>query len=299
MSHLIESNKTDQIADLRKQFSQNGYLFIKSFFNSKKIVKVRNLVIDILEESNWGIWKGNRFIAIEPVRRINSEDFHKCLTLLMQQELIHELSQDSNLSNFLSQLLGEKVYSHPRKMIRITYPYHMNPNDRIPPHQDIVYVKGEKDTFTSWIPLGDYSPELGGLEVSPQTHIHGLFPMQANSEKRFGCTAIEENVKDFVWGKANFQIGDLLIMHSLTLHRSGVNNGSEFRLSLDCRLSSSKGWINEEQLLPPYYPKLPEWDLLNSMWKNQNRFDLPSSIKIHKSDKDLIEIMSTTSRFAK
>ena len=298
MQTLNESKITDSIPNLQAAFHKNGYLFIRSFFSPSLVLSLRERIINVLESEGWGQWEAGTFVAVEPANRINSPSFHQCISILMQEESLHEISQHPSLCSFLSALLEEPIYPHPRKMVRITYPYLMNPKDRVPPHQDLVYVKGERDTFTTWIPLGDYPPEQGGLEISPQSHQRGLYAMQANSEGRFGCTAIEEHLTDFAWHKTHYCPGDLLIMHSLTLHRSGVNETKQFRLSLDCRFSSALKTINEDQLLPPYYPHVPAWKALSKKWKNPNRFELPSTIQVHPKDKELSEVLMTPSRFA-
>lgn len=299
MQILHESKITDSASNLRAAFRKNGYLFIRAFFPSNLIILLRERIIRVLEAENWGRFEAGTFIAIGPTsNRINSPSFHRCIAILMQEESLHEISQQPSLCSFLSTLLEEPIYPHPRKMVRITYPYSMNPKDVTPPHQDLVYVKGERDTFTTWIPLGDYPPEHGGLEISPQSHQNGLYPMKANSEGRFGCTAIEEHLTDFIWCRTHYLPGDLLIMHSLTLHRSGINQTKQFRISLDCRFSSALKTINEDQLLPPYYPHVPHWKALCKKWKNPNRFELPSTIQVHAKDKELSEVLMTSSRFA-
>ncbi|MGB7129005.1 MAG: phytanoyl-CoA dioxygenase family protein [Candidatus Rhabdochlamydia sp.] len=298
MQTLNESKVTDSITNLQAAFYKNGYLFIRSFFPTNLIITIRECIIDVLESEGWGEWKDDAFIAIEPVNRINSPSFYHGISTLMQQEILHEIAHHPYLNSFLSSLLDEPIFSHPRKMVRITYPYSMNSKDRVPPHQDLVYVKGERDTFTTWIPLGDYPPEQGGLEVSPQSHRSGLYAMQANSEGRFGCTAIEEHLTNFSWCKAHYHPGDLLVMHSLTLHRSGINESKQFRLSLDCRFSSALKTLNEDQLLPPYYPYVPSWEVLSKKWKNPKRFELPSTMKVHQKDKELSKVLMTSSRFA-
>lgn len=299
MQYLNESKIIDSTIDLQQAFSENGYLFIRSFFPRELIVDIRKHIFNVLEFEKWGNWEEDLFIAREPAHRINSPAFYQCISSLMEIELLHELSQHSSLYSLLGRLLGETVYSHPRKMVRITYPYEMNPKDCIPPHQDLVYVKGELDTFTTWIPFGDYPPELGGVEVASKSHQGGLYPIQENAQGRFGCTAIEENVRNFSWCEAHYKPGDLLVMHSLTLHRSGINKSKQFRLSLDCRFSSSLRTINEDQLLPPYYPHVPAWSILSEKWKNSNRFEVPPTLQIHEKNKDLEEIISTSSRFVK
>jgi hypothetical protein len=298
MYDLKESLLDDSLLNLQKSFEREGYLLIRSFFPLSLIQQVRHQIVEVLRQKSWGRMENDRFVAIEPVRRINSPDFHTCIECLMQEELLHELGQYPPLNWFLSALLGEPIFHHPRKMVRITYPYLMNPKDRVPPHQDFFYVKGERDTFTAWIPLGEYPPEKGGLLVAPGTHKQGLFPTQSNDEGRFGCNAIEENLKEFAWCQAHYRPGDLLLMHSLTLHQSGKNESDQFRLSLDCRFSSALGTINEEQLLPPYYPHVSDWKILSKSWKNPDRFASPSTLQIHKKEKNLLEALSTNTRFA-
>lgn len=299
MQELKESSISEPILDLQDNLKSQGYLFLRSFFPLDLIQEVRKRVLDILYFERWGKYQDEKFIAIEPVKRINSPSFHQCIGQLMKEELLHDLSDHPPLLWFLSALLGEPVFSHPRKMVRITYPYKLNPKDRVPPHQDIFYVKGERDTFTAWIPLGDYPPELGGLLVAPGTHKNGLFPTQSNEEGRFGCNAIEEHLTEFSWSTAHYHTGDLLVMHSLTLHQSGINESDQFRLSLDCRFSSALRSINEDQLLPPYYPNVPNWEILSQGWNRIDRFIIPRTIQVHKKEKNLCEVLMTPTRFAK
>lgn len=298
MQVLKEISPSEPIINLQAEFRDQGYLFLRSFFPTDLIKRVRDRVIDGLQLEEWGKLEKGKFLAIEPVRRINSPPFHQCISRLMQEELLHDLSEYPPLLWFLSALLGEPVFSHPRKMVRITYPHHLNPKDRIPPHQDLFYVKGERDTFTAWIPLGEYPPEQGGLLVSPGTHKQGLFPTQSNDEGRFGCNSVENYLTDFPWCKAYYRLGDILIMHSLTLHQSGINESEQFRLSLDCRFSSALRSINEDQLLPPYYPHVSCWEVLSRGWSNINRFTAPSTMQIHKKEKEISEVLTTITRFA-
>lgn len=298
MPFLKESSISSPIEQLRDEFKREGYLFIPSFFPSAHILPLRDAVVDVLNQQKWGVFENKKFLAIEPVNRINSPSFYQCIAELMKLEQLHEISAYPLLCDFFSSLLDEPIYPHPRKMIRLTYPYEMNPKDLIPPHQDIFYVKGERDTLTAWIPLGDYPPEQGGLQVAPRSHVNGLFPTKSNEEGRFGCNSIEENLKDFIWYKAHYRPGDLLVMHSLTLHRSGINQTKEFRISLDCRYSSALRTINEEQLLPPYHPHVPDWDHLSTQWQNPARFSVPSTLQIHSKVKSLDAVLKTPTKFA-
>lgn len=298
MPKMRESHVNQCIGELQTQLRDDGYLFIRSFFPENLIKNARDRVISVLNSEGWGEFDDKEFIAVAPSRRLNSPEFYQCITNMMKEECLHDISRYPSLLWFLSALLTEPIFSHPRKMLRITYPFAMNPKDRIPAHQDLFYVKGERDTFTCWIPLGDYPPEDGGLEVSPKTHKLGLLKTSSNDEGRFGCNVIEDDAANFSWVTAHYRPGDLLVMHSLTLHRSGLNQTKRFRLSLDCRFSSVNGAINEEQLLPPYSPHVPEWKILSQKWKKPDIFStIPQSLKIDSKEKPLAEVMKTPTRF--
>jgi Phytanoyl-CoA dioxygenase (PhyH) len=297
MTQLKISSLDSPIEKIRKDFIEEGYLFFKGFFPQDTINVCRNHILNVLHARGWGLYEDQVFNAKAPIHRINSEEFYDCLNELMSQEAFHELGHHSKLESFLNGLFDKEVFCHPRKMLRISYPFHLNPFDRVPPHQDVVYVKGELDTLTCWIPLGDYPLEQGGLEVSPKTHKSGLYPTQANSEGRFGCTAIEENLQEFTWLGAHYEKGDLLILHSLTLHRAGKNLTSQFRLSLDCRFSCKDGVINPEQLLPPYFPHVKSWNELAISWNKPNRFQLPQNIKLAPVNQSLDDVLNLQTIF--
>lgn len=281
--------------EARERLIEHGYLFLKSFFPKEMIENVRNIIHDTLIQKKWARKNQNTILPIEPVNRINSSAFFECIAALMEKEDIHQPAYHPSLHPFLKSLLNVEVYPHPRKMIRLTYPYTINPKDCIPPHQDLLYVRGEKDTLTIWIPLGNYPPENGGLEVAHGSHRKGIYNVQANDEGRFGCTLADCSDLDFDWRVAHYEPGDILIMHSLTLHRSGKNLSDTFRLSLDCRFSSKSGSINREQLLPPYYPNIPGWDTLSKHWKNPKIFNPPSSLTMEEPDHPLELIMNKPS----
>src|SRR5271155_4319140 len=129
MHILKESHVLQSVEELQNSFKEDGYLLLRGFFSTELIGKVRERIIEVLQQEGWGCYEGGEFVALEPVHRINSPSFHKCIACLMEQEIIHDLSQNQPLQKFLSALLGETVFPHPRKMVRITYPYSLNPKD--------------------------------------------------------------------------------------------------------------------------------------------------------------------------
>jgi ectoine hydroxylase-related dioxygenase (phytanoyl-CoA dioxygenase family) len=297
-TYLNPISDYDDIRLLKSTMSTQGYVFIKSFFPKDQVNAIKEQVTSKLLEQGWCQETSGKILPIEPVNRIGSKGFIDYITSIMQQEIVHEFCESKTLASLMNVLIEGDAFSHPRKMVRITYPYRMNPDDLILPHQDLFYVKGEKDTLVAWVPLGNYPPICGGLKVAHGSHARGLYSVKSNKEGRFNCAVSDlDSHHSIDWRTAHYEIGDLLVMHSLTMHGSGENHSEEFRLSLDCRFSASDGFINEEQLLPPYYPKVPDWNKLSDNWSNKH-FELPSSLKVESVNTPLDKVLDRDSLYS-
>lgn len=278
---------------------ERGYLFFPNFLNRMEVVSVRKQILEKLKKEDWITSTDEDYKIQEPVRWINSPEFYRCIDSFMQIEDLHLLGKHSSLIKLMEHLLGETVFAHPRKMIRTSYPIHMNKKDLIPPHQDVFYVRGELDTFTVWIPLGDYPLSKGGLRVAEGSHKQTLLPTAPTSEGRFGCKLADINEENFLWKQSSVKMGDILVFHSLTLHAASPNIEDQIRLSVDCRFSAATGVINEEQFLPPYHPHVREWKELSKGWKQPNFFQIPSTLTIQPASHPLSEAIQRPSKYVK
>jgi len=282
MNLLKESNyRKNNLNDLKGSFSENGYLYFKNFFDESVIVNLRNIIIDILKKESWIKNITDQVIPLLPVRKVGDIEFFKCIEAIMAKEEIHKFCNNSLILDFLEQFIGRGIIIHPRKTIRLIYPYLMNQEGLFLAHQDFYYVKGEIDTITIWIPLGNYPIEYGGLKILEGSHKKGLFPIKKDKSGEFlSCKVSDIEIKDHDWKQANYKIGDVLIFHSLTLHETGINHSDEFRLSIDFRASARNGLINKNQLFPCYYPKISAWESLTKNWIDKNLISVPDESKL-------------------
>jgi hypothetical protein len=268
----------DDIETLRNFLRRNGYLFLRQVFSRAQVQAVREQVIGTIIDQRWGRLDHGRIVPLGPVYRVGSPEFCKCVDALMRHEELHLLTYDPRLHGTLNAITGWNMFPHPRKSMRIAYPTVMNPEDQIPPHQDMYYVRGGCDTFTAWIPLGDYPVGHGGLRVLEGTHTSGLWPT-APVNDRFHCNAVLQEGDAALWRTADFEMGDALVFHSLLVHASGDNNTPEFRMSIDCRYSAPDQALNSDELLPPYFgPGVSPWSELTKGWKNPRLFDPPPGL---------------------
>ncbi len=299
MDDLVITEETTSVEQLRRIFKDQGYLYLKSFFKPETIMNLRRIAFDVLENEGWGKREQDQMVPIGEVNPVRSAKFYQCIAALLKHEEFYLISMNKKLKQFIGNLLGKPVYTHQRKMVRIAYPYHMSPKDLIPAHQDLLYVKGELDTFISWIPLGDCPKRLGGLHVAHRSHKEGVYDIEVDKKAKYmsGCDATNLENKNLDWRSAHYEPGDLLLMHTLTLHASGKNETPYFRLSLDCRFSDLHGHINLHQLPPPYFPNVPSWEELSENWKSINPFEVPKTLKIDQADLPIEDTLNRGSLF--
>ncbi len=264
-------------AVLRQRLRRDGVVLLTGLLERDEVIACREAVRAVLRDEGW---VDEDLAPVGPVHRIGSPGFHRCIERVMAEERLHQLAQSPHLVDLASALLGGPAFAHPRKMVRISYPTTVCPQDRIPPHQDAFYVRGEADTLTFWIPFADLPVGTGGLQVAEGSHHDGLYPVAPNDEGRFQCSATDLPEGGMRWSGADYAMGDVLVFHSLTVHGSGVNVGGAMRLSMDCRYSRAAGHVNAEQLLPPYHPDVAAWDELSDGWSDPDRFRVPPELLI-------------------
>ena len=104
-----------------------------------------------------------------------------------------------------------------------------------PPHQERAFIGGRPNAWTAWIPLGECPRELGGLAVMPGSHRRGPLPHAGDH-----CTRVPEGQP---WACADYDPGDVLLVHCQTLHRALPNRdpAGRLRLSADFRFRPAPG----------------------------------------------------------
>jgi ectoine hydroxylase-related dioxygenase (phytanoyl-CoA dioxygenase family) len=143
--------------------------------------------------------------------------------------------------------MGETVLPHPRNIARLMFP--TTANAPTPPHQDYVHIQGTKAVYTCWLPLGDTTESLGGLQVMGGSHKLGLLPVR-KSEGAGGIGVVLDGLKQ-EWSHGDFTAGDVLVFHSHTVHRSVPNQfKNRLRLSVDFRYQPVSLPIEQGSLLP-------------------------------------------------
>ena len=182
--------------------------------------------------------------------------------LFSELQVFHELAHSASVVALMQRLIGSPVLVHPRKIARIGLP-----QDElvVGPHQDFPLIQGSADVLTCWVPVGDCPDELGGLRVLKGSHHLGVRPMV--QAPRVGGLVIGEPLDEEPgWCTTDFEAGDALIFHSLTVHTAKHNHTDRLRLSVDFRYQSLRDPVVEGSLLPHYFPVVAGYDELSEGW---------------------------------
>lgn len=221
------------VEELREKFRQNGYLWLKGFFD-------RDIILDFQRFFFENIISGKKtFFEI-----VTSQEYEAFCTM-------------PRLWNFYKEFLGGQPYLHKRKIIRFTQP---GEDHCTGGHYDLIYLRAGTEKFcTSWIPLGDIPVEMGGLIYLERSDTVGR---QLEAEFRVKNTTLppEERISAFNrnmrengwistnlvemadrfncrWLVADYEAGDMVIHSPYMIHAATLNHDpmDRMRLSTDIR----------------------------------------------------------------
>lgn len=252
---------------IRRQADEDGYLFFSGLIPAEPLLRVRREIAEICARHGF-LAEGTRpeDAIVQPgvTYREGSPEYMAVYDEIQCLESFHTLAHQPPLLAALRELFGEEVLVHPRNIARVMFP--QNNTFTTPAHQDFVHIQGTEDTWTSWIPLGDCPRELGGLEVLPGSHRHGVLPTR--SAYGAGGLGVETDSLGLEWVGGDFRNGDVLLFQSLCVHR-GIDNQTpnRVRFSVDYRYQGVSRPVTESSLLP-HFNRTP-WEEIYQGWKSE------------------------------
>ncbi len=266
-THLL-----DQPEKLLAQADQDGFLFFKNIVPKNDLLTLRKQVLDLLNEVDLlsdqhpimeGIADFDKVAALEKPTGTCGNNY--IYSSVQKMELFHKIAHHKNITSVFEKLFNDEVLVHPRNIMRIVMPAKgVYPTD---PHQDFVYINGTLNTWTSWIPLGDCPMETGNLAIMRGSHKAGMLPV-IKGDGAGGLNAILDDV-DSEWIHFNYEIGDLVMFTSQTVHKSiPTQNPERIRLSLDYRFQAASEPVHPSSL-HPHMGVMP-WEKIYSDWSDDD-----------------------------
>ncbi len=246
---------------LQDRLAEDGYLFFRNRIPTDTITHVYDQIWALCQEQAWVDADGK--ILIDPPVVEGDDRFWDVYDPWQKLESFHALAHHTSILEPLVQIMGEPVLVHPRNIGRISFP--RTEYFATPPHQDFPLIQGVAETFTGWFPLMDCPRVLGGLAVLKGSHKAGLY--RVHDAQGPGGMGIDTDKLDHAWVTIDYQVGDLLLFHSHTVHKALPNvSESGVRVSVDYRYSALSQPIVADGL-EPHYGRLG-WDEIYEGWND-------------------------------
>jgi ectoine hydroxylase-related dioxygenase (phytanoyl-CoA dioxygenase family) len=235
-----EAERRDRAA-LRGQLDEQGYLYLKQFFDAAKINRFREYYFKMLVET--GLLDPES-PPVEgragrgPVDQIKAHDI--IFNDIVRGKEYEALCTSPELVEFFEWFFGGQVFLHKRKIIR-----HIKPGggQATGAHYDLVYLReGTDQVLTAWIPLGDCRVKDGALIYLEGSH-KIIREMDKQAVRKIQAEWLTRDLPalaekfDCRWLAADYQAGDLVIHNAYMVHASvdNTNQAGRMRLSTDIR----------------------------------------------------------------
>ncbi|TXH91683.1 MAG: phytanoyl-CoA dioxygenase [Pseudomonas sp.] len=269
LSSILDSGALlDNPIALRERFEEDGYLFLKGLLPRNIIQELGAQIFEICKRKKWFSAADSTFETAKPrvAPTVEGEDEYFAVYDEVQRlEAFHALSHQSALMSVMRVLLDETAFPHPLSICRLMFPN--NAEATTPPHQDYPNNQGTTELYACWMPLNDCPVELGGLAIMPGSHKQGLLPLKFSLGAGNRQADLPEALQGKSWVTGNYQQGDVLIFHSLTLHRALDNLTDRMRISVDYRYQSVGEPLTAGCLKPHFQRE--SWEGIYSGWNSR------------------------------
>ena len=256
---IIGAEREDWAETLRARMARDGYLFISGLAAPDALRDVYDAILSICQRYGWADPAGRAMGRPKPE---GDPEYWEVYDQVQRLECFHGLAHLPELVRVIEALVQDKVLVHPRNIARISPPNAQKYTT--PPHQDFVLIQATPETYTAWIPLRDCPMSLGGLAVLAGSHTTGILPVHRADGP--GGVGVDTDQLGLEWHASDFKPGDVLIFHSMTIHRALPNTTTDqIRISVDYRYQGVSQPIVHDGLDPHY--NLAGWPAIYRDWK--------------------------------
>jgi hypothetical protein len=259
------TDSSELIADgaaLAARMRHDGYLFLPGLLPRDDVAAVQRQVGAIARDAGW-------LRRDQPVEAAAADPAGFCvdpdptylttLRRINRLEDYHALKHHPKLIDLLERMLGGPILPHPRVLMRNIFPAREEYTTKA--HQDFPNVQGTTEVYTAWLPLIDCPMEAGPLQIAAGSHTAGVYDFDIAG----GAGGIE--IKDPLegsWVSSDFAAGDVLLFHSMTVHKGVPNRSDRLRMSMDVRFQLVSEPFNLDNANPDGQPLT--WDHVYEGW---------------------------------
>lgn len=253
--------------ELFARVRKHGYVFIRGLLPPETLEGLRRQCLAIARDGGWvkagtpladGIADMSGF-SVEP-----EPDFMRVYGGMYKLPEFHALQHHPNLVGLFERMLGKPLLPHPHLIGRTVFPG--REEFTTPAHQDFIGIQGTAETYTAWIPLSDVPSEMGGLQVAAASHTCGVYDYRPTLGT--GGQEVTDPLTG-AWRSNPFEQGDVLIFHSMAVHKGVPNRSDRLRLSMDARYQKASDPIAPISLLPHLSEPFTKWDEVYADWPDE------------------------------
>ena len=263
-----ETSAEEETDVMRQRMEDDGYLYLRNFWSRAAVQSVRNSLVRQLDQLGF-LRPGSPLDEA----RFNGREVGRAMGNPLNQHdpLLRDLLFGSRITEFFESFLGGAVRHFDFIWFRTK-----GPGEGSPIHCDLVYMgRGTYNLYTTWVPLGDVSLELGGLLVLEGSHhkrerLHRYLSRDvdeyctnrddsaeyASGQKWWNGTltrnarSIQKSLGGRWLTSPEFRMGDAVIFNMTLVHGSLDNQTDQIRLSTDTRYQLASDpvddrWIGE------------------------------------------------------
>jgi ectoine hydroxylase-related dioxygenase (phytanoyl-CoA dioxygenase family) len=243
----VAAEPADDAAALQAKVAEHGHVFVPGALPAEQVLEARAEALTLLRKAGWVAPGGPyeaRWSGVKPSPLESDPEWLAFYTEWINQPAFNSLPEHPALIGIAERILGGEVMVHRRKIGRVGFPE--NDGHQTPVHQDFFHVRGTAETYTMWVPLGDCPQTLGCVSIADGTHTLGFTEHSPSAGP--GGWAVEPG-SHAIWRSQDFEAGDVVVFHSLTMHRALPNRTQdEVRVSLDNRYQRAGDEIDPSSL---------------------------------------------------
>ena len=251
------ADAVDDGSELKRRLDLDGYLFVRGLLSANVVENVR---LQVAQKAGWATENDTHAKAnLDAFCAEPNPDYMNVYAGIYALPDFHAIQHHPALVGLFDRMWGETVVPHPRIISRTIFP--QKEAFTTPPHQDFIPIQGTAETYTAWIPLTDLPTEMGGLQIATGSHTHGVYDFKPSMGA--GGLAVIDPLEG-TWVSNPMDQGDVLIFHSLAVHKGLPNRSDRLRMSVDARYQRASEPIAPGSLLPHSQPN--EWENIYSNW---------------------------------
>jgi phytanoyl-CoA hydroxylase len=237
---------TEQLA----QFNKDGFIVLRKFLDVQSCDGILEAAKRHLNqhiepiETELGYAEGSKEERTQDTDYSSSDESVKVVRRLRQvyerDEVFKDWMEDEDIRPVLQQVLDDQVVlttAH-HNSIMTKMPYVSSPTAW---HQDRRYWRYSDDNLVSvWLALDDETQDNGVLEFIPASHkMH--FSVEQFDDKEYLSQTSKQN-EDIIATKVSTDLkkGDVVLFHSLLLHRANKNSTSNTKISFVYTVKGAK-----------------------------------------------------------